>query len=57
MINVEPETAQNILFKVYELSTGRKLNIDRRLTSTLPQPDEPLYKKPTASYVAKDRQL
>lgn len=27
------------------------------MASTLPPPDEPLYKKPTASYVAKDREL
>jgi hypothetical protein len=25
------------------------------LASTLPAPEEPLYKKPTASYIAKDR--
>ena len=37
--------------------TGQKLNIDRRLASTLPAPEEPLYKQPTASYAAKDREL
>lgn len=37
--------------------TGQKLNIDRRLTSTLPAPEQPLYKQPTASYAAKDREL
>lgn len=39
IINVEPETAQNILFRLYEFLTGRKLNVDRRLASTLPQPE------------------
>lgn len=33
------------------------MNTDRRLASTLPAPEEPLYKKPTASYIAKDREL
>lgn len=37
--------------------TGQKLNTDRRLASTLSPPEEPLYKKPTASYAAKDREL
>ena len=33
-----PETAQTFLFRLYEFMTGQKLNIDRRLTSTLPAP-------------------
>jgi hypothetical protein len=42
---------------LYEKTTGNKLNIDRRLTSMMPPPEEKLYKKPTASHVAKDREL
>lgn len=57
IVNLEPETAQAFLFRLYELITGQKLNIDRRLASTLPQPEQPLYKQPTASYAAKDREL
>lgn len=50
-----PETAQNFLFRLYEFLTGNQLNTDRRLTSMLPPPEEPLYKKFTSSYTAKDR--
>jgi hypothetical protein len=57
IVNLGPETAQALLFRLYELVTGQKLNIDRRLASTLPQPEEPLYKQPTASYAVKDREL
>jgi hypothetical protein len=52
-----PEAAQSLLFRLYEFLTGQKLNIDRRLASTLPPVEEPLYKKPTASYTVKDREL
>ena len=55
IINLGPETAQSFLFRLYEKVTGNKLNIDRRLVSLMPQPEEKLYKKPTASHVAKDR--
>jgi len=34
--NLGPETAQSLLFRIYEFITGQKLNIDRRLASTLP---------------------
>jgi len=34
--NLGPETAQSFLFRLYEFITGQKLNIDRRLASTLP---------------------
>jgi hypothetical protein len=54
---LEPETGQTFLFRFYEFVTGQKPNIDRRLASTLPQPEEPLYKQPTASFAAKDREL
>ena len=57
IINLGPESAQSFLFRLYEKITGNKLNIDRRLVSLIPQPEEKLYKKPTASYVAKDREL
>jgi len=52
-----PESAQNFLFRLYEFLTGVQLNIDRRLTSMMPPPEEPLYKKFTSSYTAKDREL
>ena len=55
--NLGPESAQMLLFRLYEFFTGEKLNTDRRLASTMPLPEEPLYKRPTASYVAKDREL
>ena len=54
---MEPETAQNFLFRLYEFLTGNELNIDRRLASMMPEPDQPLYKQFTASYTAKDRAL
>jgi hypothetical protein len=57
IVNLGPESAQTFLFRFYEFLTGQKLNTDRRLASTLPAPEEPLYKKPTASYAAKDREL
>ena len=57
IVNLEPETGQTFLFRFYEFVTGQKPNIDRRLASTLPQPEEPLYKQPTASFAAKDREL
>ena len=39
IVNMGPETAQTLLFRLYEFLTGQKLNIDRRLASTLPQPE------------------
>lgn len=57
IINMGPETAQNFLFRLYEFITGNQLNIDRRLASMLPPPEEPLYKKFTLSHTAKDREL
>ncbi len=52
-----PETAASFLFRLYEFVTDNKLNLDRRLTATIQAPSEPLYKKPTASSIAKDREL
>ena len=55
IINLGPESAATFLFRLYEFITESKLNLDRRLNSTIQQVQEPLYKKPTASSIAKDR--
>ena len=39
VVNMGPESAQTFLFRFYEFLSGNKLNIDRRLTSTLPPPE------------------
>jgi site-specific recombinase XerD len=53
--NLSPNTALDMIYKLYEFLTRKKTKNDNR---TIEISDEaPLYTKPTASYLAKDRQL
>lgn len=50
--NLGPDKALSLLFRLYEFLTKKKINISNR--TTVPE-EAPLYMKPTASHLAKDR--
>lgn len=54
MANLAPDQALNLLFRLYEFLTKKKLNLANR---TIVPEETPLYTKPTASHLAKDREL
>ncbi len=50
--NLGPDQALSLLYRLYEFLTKKKLNLNNR---TIVPEEAPLYSKPTASHLAKDR--